>query len=138
MIRAAVALSTRADTARAALEAGGGVAERLGRPADWCVAFATWEHAAHLTTLQETLAGVVETPYVVGCSAAGVLAAGREVEQGPAVAVLGVVSDRLRGTPQARVVSTATRSPGPTRTVPAVRGLFRPAIQCLSAGGPRR
>ena len=99
MIRAAVALSTRADTARAALEAGGGVAERLGRPADWCVAFATWEHAAHLTTLQETLAGVVETPYVVGCSAAGVLAAGREVEQGPAVAVLGVVSDRLRGTP---------------------------------------
>lgn len=100
MIRAATAISTEPDTARAALAVGLAVAEQLeGRTADWCIAFATPEHADHLTTLQETLAGAIGTPYVVGCSAAGVLTADREVEQGPALGVLAVTSDRLRGTP---------------------------------------
>jgi len=45
------------------------------------------------------LSAATGTPYVVGCSAAGVLAGDEEVEEGPAVGVLAVVSDRMRGTP---------------------------------------
>ncbi len=99
MIRAAVGLSTNPDTTRAALEAGSRVAEQLGRPADWCIAFATEHHEQDLETMQQALAGTTDTPYVVGCSAAGVVAAGREIQEGPALGLLGVASDQLRATP---------------------------------------
>jgi small ligand-binding sensory domain FIST len=45
------------------------------------------------------LASGSKTPYVVGCSASGVIACGSEVESGPAIGVLAVVSDELTGTP---------------------------------------
>jgi small ligand-binding sensory domain FIST len=100
MIKAAVALSTHPDAARAALEAGARIADQLdGRSPDWCIAFATYDHAPQLATLQEALAGAVGTPYVVGCSAAGIFAAGQELEQGTGLGVLAVTSDQMRGTP---------------------------------------
>ncbi|NIM02420.1 MAG: hypothetical protein GTN89_12110 [Acidobacteria bacterium] len=100
MIHAAVGVSTHQNTARAALEAARQVLERLGdRRPDWCVAFVTDEHASYLESLQESLTELLGTPYVVGCSAAGILACGREYEEGPALGLLAVHSDDLRATP---------------------------------------
>jgi len=100
MILAGVGLSTERDAARAAQEAAASAAAGLGAAApDWCVAFATAEHAPHMPTLLAALSAATGTPYVVGCSAAGVIAGAAEVEDGPAVGVLAVSSDKVRGTP---------------------------------------
>lgn len=100
MIRAAVGLSIEPNAARAALEAAGQVVERLGGTTpDFAIACLSSEHAEHLTALLEALASGLGTPYVTGSSSSGVLVPGREIESGPFVAVLGVVSDALRATP---------------------------------------
>jgi small ligand-binding sensory domain FIST len=100
MICAAVGVSTQTNTARAALDAAQQVLQRLGdRRPDWCVVFATDEHAEFLQSMQESLTEVLGTPYVVGCSVAGVLACGKEFEDGPALGLLAVHSDQLRATP---------------------------------------
>ena len=100
MIRAGVGISTDSNAARAGLEAAGQVITALdGEQADWCVVFVTSEHRANVRALLESVSGAAGTPYVVGCSAAGVLGAGCELEGGPAAAVLGVRSDQLRATP---------------------------------------
>jgi small ligand-binding sensory domain FIST len=100
MIRAAVGNSTEINSARAALEAARQVNEGLeGSSADWAIAFVTPEHVPHLGAVQEALSGALSTPYIVGCTAAGVLAGGREIESGPGVGVLGVSSDQMRATP---------------------------------------
>lgn len=100
MIRAAVGVSTQSNTARAALEAAAQVGEGLGGlGADWCVAFVSAEHRDHLTALTESLSGALDTPYIAGCSAAGLLAGDREFESGPVLGVLGVSSDQLLATP---------------------------------------
>lgn len=70
-----------------------------GRTPDWCVAFATSDHAENLPLLLGALSDASGTPYMAGCSAAGVLTAGREYERGPALGVLAVISDQLRATP---------------------------------------
>ena len=100
MIHAAVGVSTHTNTARAALDAAQQVLDQLGedRP-DWCVAFVTDEHTPFLESMQDSLTEVLGTPYVVGCSVAGVLACGREYEDGPAIGLLAVHSDQLRATP---------------------------------------
>ncbi|MCP3977712.1 MAG: hypothetical protein GY716_00080 [bacterium] len=99
MIRAAVAISTQENTKAAAVEAAQQVSAALSGSADWCVAFATSEHEAAAPAMIETLSQALGTPYVVGCSASGVLAGGREHEAGPALGVLAVASDQLRATP---------------------------------------
>jgi len=100
MIRAGVGISTETNAARAALEAARQAVSGLGGEAPaWCVAFATSEHAEHLDTLLETLSGAVGTPYVVGCSASGIMASGVEIENGCALGVLAVASDQIRATP---------------------------------------
>jgi small ligand-binding sensory domain FIST len=100
MIQAAVGISTHTNTARAALDAARQVLDQLGdqRP-DWCVVFATDEHVAFLESMRESLTEALGTPYIVGCSVAGVLACGKEFEQGPALGLLAVHSDQLRATP---------------------------------------
>jgi len=100
MIQAAVATSTSPDSTRAALEVGRELSERLkGRRPDWCVAFATTEHSAHLPGMLESLSSALDMPYVTGCSARGILASGWEVESGPAFGALAVWSDQIRATP---------------------------------------
>jgi small ligand-binding sensory domain FIST len=100
MIQAGVGLSTSTDTARAASEASASaVAGFDGASADFAVVFATGEHASAIPTLLAGVEQAAGTPYVVGCSAAGVIAGGREVEDGAALGVLAVRSDTLRGTP---------------------------------------
>ena len=100
MIRAAVALSNESNSARAALE----IARELhgsldGVAPDCCIVFATDEHLESIEMVRETLCSALDTPYVVGCSASGLLVAGKECEAGPALGVLAIVSDQLRTTP---------------------------------------
>jgi small ligand-binding sensory domain FIST len=100
MMRAGVGLSTGADTAHAAAEAARRAVSGFGEdPADFAVVFATAEHAADLPLLLAGVERATGTPYVAGCSAAGVIASGREVEEGPALGVLAVRSDSIRSTP---------------------------------------
>jgi small ligand-binding sensory domain FIST len=100
MIRAAVAFSTNSDSALAALE----IARELhgslnGLAPDCCIVFATDEHLESISVVRDTLSSALDTPYVVGCSASGLLVAGRECEAGPALGVMAIVSDQLRTTP---------------------------------------
>jgi len=100
MIHAGVGISTESNAARAGLDAARQVLDGLGgAQPDWCVAFVTAEHDASVESLLRALSGGTGTPYVVGCSASGILGAGRELERGPALGVLGVRSDQLRATP---------------------------------------
>src|SRR5262252_2916450 len=100
MIQAGVGLSTIADTGRAAEDAASkAVASLTGGAADFVVVFATAEHGESLPSLLSAVERTAGTPYVVGCSAVGVIAAGREIEEGPALGVLAVRSDQIRGTP---------------------------------------
>jgi small ligand-binding sensory domain FIST len=98
--RAAVGVSTHADPARCALEVAGQIVQQFdGATPDWCIAFTTHQDPARLSAMLNTLSEAIGTPYITGCSAAGILAAGSEIEQGPALGVLAVASDQMRGTP---------------------------------------
>ena len=100
MIDAGVGLSTTATTRRAAREAAEtAVASLPDQRADFAIVFATAEHGDALPDLLEAVGGAVGTPYVAGCSAAGVLVGEREIEEGPAIGVLAVRSDTILGTP---------------------------------------
>src|SRR5262245_23165154 len=100
MIYAGAGLSTQSDTESAATEAASRAAAALPEGhADFAIAFATVEHAQEIPELVQAVGATVGTPYVVGCSASGVLAAGQELEEGPAVGVLAVRSNAMRGTP---------------------------------------
>src|SRR5262245_13607288 len=79
-----------AEAAREALESGG-VAAR----ADWALVFATMPHRPRFAALLAEVQRLTGAAVVSGCSGAGVLAGGREVEGGPAVAVLAACSDRI-------------------------------------------
>src|SRR5262245_54780213 len=100
MIEAGVGLSSASSTVVAATEAAArAVAEIPGQHADLAVVFATAEHGAALPSLLAAVESAAGTPYVVGCSASGVIAGGREVEDGPAVGVMAIRSDEVRATP---------------------------------------
>jgi small ligand-binding sensory domain FIST len=100
MIFAGVGLSTTSTTRRAAREAAErAVASLPDQRADFAIVFATAEHGDSLSDLLDAISGAVSTPYVAGCSAAGMLVGEREIEDGPAVGVLAVRSDAIRGTP---------------------------------------
>jgi small ligand-binding sensory domain FIST len=100
MIKAAGGISTERNSAKAALDAARQALDGLGgqRP-DWCIAFVTGEHSETLSALLESLSSATGTPYIVGCSASGVIGCGQELEQGPALSLLAVHSDQMRATP---------------------------------------
>lgn len=100
MIRAGVGLSTAAKTTTAAFEsAQRAIAALDGHAPTLCIVFATAEHREDLRTGLDKITTIAQSPYVVGCSAAGVIADGVEVEEGPAIGVLAVASDSVRCTP---------------------------------------
>jgi small ligand-binding sensory domain FIST len=99
MLKAGVGLSTATDGAFAAAEAVERAAMSLGERPDLCIAFVTGDHADDLPDILSTLTAGSGTPYVVGCSAAGVVAEGREIEDEPAVGVLALASDSMQATP---------------------------------------
>lgn len=100
MTRAGVGLSTDRRSKHAAAEAAEQARAALdGATPDWCVVFASAEHGEQMPELLSALAEECGTPYVTGCSAAGIAAGGREIEGGPALGLLAVASDRIRATP---------------------------------------
>ncbi len=89
MLRAGVGLSTASDPAAAADEAVASALAQAGlRVADAAICFATSNHSASYRLMMRTVAERAQTPQVAGCSASGVIAAGREIEAGTAVSVL--------------------------------------------------
>jgi small ligand-binding sensory domain FIST len=100
LIRAAAGISTQPDPTRAVLEVVGQILQRMdGCQPDFCIVFSTYEDSVELSAMLATLSEAIGTPYLAGCSAAGVLVQGSEIEQGPAVAVLAVSSDQILATP---------------------------------------
>ncbi len=87
MFRAGVGFSTQGDARAAAVEAAEGAVAGVGR-AEAALLFATPSYAAELPALLATAGEVLGTKAVVGASVHGVIHAGREVEGGPALAVL--------------------------------------------------
>lgn len=89
MIRAGVGYSVAADATRAAAEATAEALAQAGlRNADAALCFASTALGGAYPALLRTVADRAGTREVAGCSAAGVIAGEREVERGPAVAVL--------------------------------------------------
>jgi small ligand-binding sensory domain FIST len=85
--RVAVGLSDFPDSPAAAAEAAGRAAAGLENGCDLAVVFAS---AAHLDAAADVLAAVraaLDPAGLIGCGAAGILAAGRELETGPGLAV---------------------------------------------------
>jgi small ligand-binding sensory domain FIST len=81
-------LSTHPDARVGAIEAGQAAARGLdGAPADLAVVFAAGHHLAAPEATLEGVTEVLDPAQLVGCGAGGVLAGGREVEDGTAVAV---------------------------------------------------
>lgn len=100
MIRAGVGLSTASDTHEAARESLRRALSGLeGERPDLCVVFTTVEHRHGWSEGLAAIAEASGTPYIVGCSASGVIAEGVEIEDGPAVGVLALASDTLSATP---------------------------------------
>jgi small ligand-binding sensory domain FIST len=87
MTRVAVGFSESFDTVEAAAEAADSARAGLGEAPDLCFVFAS---APHLPMAKWVLSEVhdrLEPRNLVGCGAGGTLAAGREVEEGPGLAV---------------------------------------------------
>jgi len=89
-------LSNASDPLEAAGTAAGAALERLGAAAaDWGLVFATMTHRPHYAAILAEVQKTLGTATITGCSGAGVLAGGEELEHGPGVAVLAVRSDRF-------------------------------------------
>lgn len=94
--RAGSGLSNASDPLEAAGAAAGAALERLGEgAADWGLVFATMTHRPHYAAILAEVQKRLGTSTISGCSGAGVLACGEELEHGPGVAVLAVRSDRF-------------------------------------------
>jgi small ligand-binding sensory domain FIST len=95
--QAGTGLSQNTDAVRAAREAAGAALERIGgERADWGLVFATPGHRPQYAPLLAEVQKTLGTACLAGCSGAGVIGAGEEVEGGHGVAVLAVRSDVLR------------------------------------------
>ena len=95
-IVAGVGLSQNADAVRAAREAAGAALERIGgERADWGLIFATPAHRPQYAPLLAEAQKTLGTASLAGCSGAGVIGAGEEIEGGHGVSVLAVRSGTL-------------------------------------------
>ena len=96
MLRIGVGLSTERDSGRAAASAAGAALRCGGFPdARLALVFATTSHGPGFTRVTRVVSETCGTRNVVGCSAAGVLAAEEEVEGGPGVAVLALAGEEV-------------------------------------------
>lgn len=95
-MRWATGLGTNEDFERALDEALEGVQTRLdGAPPDLVLAFVSAHHAEHFDRVPSAVRARVRHAHLVGCTAGGVVAEGREVEEGPAVAIVGALLPRV-------------------------------------------
>jgi small ligand-binding sensory domain FIST len=87
-VRIGCGLSTVGDTRQGAIEAARAAAEQLGdAPVDLAIVFASGSHLAAPETALEGIHEALSPRGLIGCGAAGVLAAGHEVEDATAIAV---------------------------------------------------
>jgi len=94
VLRVGVGLSTERDSGRAAASAAGAALRCGGFPdARVALVFATTPHGPGFTRVTRAVSETCGTRDVVGCSAAGVLAAEDEIEGGPGIAVLAINGD---------------------------------------------
>jgi len=94
-MRWASALSEESDTRKAAQDAASRVAADLGgAPPDLAFVFFSTHHRANPIAVAEAIAETLLPEHVVGCSAGGIIGAGREVEERPA---LSITAARLPG-----------------------------------------
>jgi small ligand-binding sensory domain FIST len=85
--RISVGLSESFDTVEAATEAAAAAAAGLDGRCDLCAVFASGPHLPRVKWLLSELHDRLQPAALIGCGAGGALACGRELEQGPAVAV---------------------------------------------------
>lgn len=89
MLRAGVGYSVNRDSRQAAVEATNAALVQAGlRQATGALYFATSAHGGAYPLVLRTVAAQAGTAEVAGCSASGVIACERELESGPAIAVL--------------------------------------------------
>ena len=92
MMKWTSAVSDEADLREAVRDAGRRLVERLGRrDLDLLIVFVSAAHRRRYDELPELLAIEVDARVVVGCSAAGVVGDGIELEQGPGLSLTGAV-----------------------------------------------
>ena len=80
-------LSTRPQLLAAVDETVSSIRAQLDQPATAAVVFATHDYASEWEQLGELICDKLETEYVIGCSAEGVIGTRREVEEGPAMSL---------------------------------------------------
>ncbi|HTT77354.1 MAG TPA: FIST N-terminal domain-containing protein [Candidatus Binataceae bacterium] len=94
MIRAGTGYSTATNARTAALEATQAALKQAGlRSADAALCFASTTYGGSYPLMVRTVAETAGTREVAGCGSIGVIAAGREIERGPSVAVMVWASD---------------------------------------------
>jgi len=91
----ASAISEEVDTRKAAMDAASRVAAELGgTPPDLAFVFFSTHHRTNPGAVAEGIAEALVPEHVVGCSAGGIIGAGREIEERPA---LSITAARLPG-----------------------------------------
>ena len=99
MLRAGVGCSIQSNPRTAAVEATQAALRQAGlRVADTALCFAGSAFGGAFPLLLRTVAETAGTPEIAGCSSVGVIANGREIENGPSLVVLVFSSDSLRAT----------------------------------------
>jgi small ligand-binding sensory domain FIST len=89
MIRAGTGSSTAKNPRSAALEATGAALQQAGlRTADCAIVFASTAYGGAFPLIVRSVSEAAGTREVAGCGSIGVIAGGREIESGPALAVL--------------------------------------------------
>jgi small ligand-binding sensory domain FIST len=97
MIRAGVGYSVTLNPRTAAIEATQAALRQAGlRVADGAICFASSKHGGAFPLLVRTVSETAGTEEITGCGTIGVIANGREIESGPAVAALVFGGDTIQ------------------------------------------
>src|ERR671915_51982 len=122
-VRIGTGLSTSPDQRAGALEAALTARDGLdGAPCDLAVVFASGTHLAAPEAVLEAIHETLAPAELVGCAAGGVIASGREVEEGTAVAVWAAELDGGSASPFHAVVEELEEGTGALAGMPELDG----------------
>ncbi|HYC21371.1 MAG TPA: FIST N-terminal domain-containing protein [Candidatus Bathyarchaeia archaeon] len=94
VVRGAAAISAFAEAERAGRDVAEQVIRALGTAeARAVIYFATTHHAPAYDRIERAITSLLSVEHVVGCSAGGVVGAGREIERAPGVSALALAGD---------------------------------------------
>ena len=86
-VRVAVGVSESFDSVEAFDDAAAEAADALGAPCDLCLVFAGAPHLPRAKWVHSAVHDRLEPAHLIGCGAGGVVAGGREIEEGPGAVV---------------------------------------------------